>query len=143
MIVFKSFLCSLLWLVFGVIFGLASILLIFASSAIFDNPLSLGNIIDANIVVFLCIALMSGAGTDFLISANYNIWNRLFMFAIVVVFLALAYFLLSPNNRKAPSEKILHLFEIGYSIVAFGYCVTLKSLLIYRERLNHNKAQHL
>lgn len=77
MLGFKSFGKAFIWLVLGCFFGLSSLLLIFASSAIFTHPIITGNIIDGNIVMYLCIALMSGAGADYSLSSSFHFGWRL------------------------------------------------------------------
>jgi len=140
----QSFFCSIGWLSSGAVFGYASILMVLASSAIFKEPVDLGKVIDSNFIVFLCIALMSGAGTDFLISGHFmHLAWRIVWLLVVIILLLIAYFLFNPNNLYKLDKEPLVYVEIGYIIITICYCLTLKSLLIYRERVNHIKAQHL
>lgn len=86
---------------------------------------------------------MSGAGADFLLTGNYHPgWRFGAFFGFLLPLLLLAYFLFSPNNKSAPDSHILAKIVWGYIVVAFFYCTGLKSLLIYRERLNHKKAEY-
>jgi len=143
MLHFESIWRSFVWLLIGVIFGLASILLILGSSFIFAKPLDINCVIDNNVIVFLCIALMSAAGADFLLTGNYHPgWRFAAFFGLPIPLLLLAYFLFSPNNINTPDANILIKIVWGYVILSFFYCIGLKSLLIYRERLNHKKAEY-
>lgn len=137
---FSSFFRAFIWLIIGVVFGLASIILILASSSMFvqhGTSREVANAIDAEVIIFLCIALMSGAGADFLLSVKFGWGVRGFIFSIVVIFLFLAFFLLNPVNE--PQKSVVNSFSVGYSIIAFVYCVSIKTVIFYEEILSKKR----
>jgi hypothetical protein len=141
MIYFQSIWRSIVWLIIGALFGLASVLLILGSSMLFVGHLEIHSLIDSNIIVFLCIALMGGAGADFLLTGNYHAGWRVATFTFLFLLLMTACYIFSPNNKEPPTKNALFWIVWGYVIVAILYCIGLKSLLIYRERLNHLGSQ--
>lgn len=139
MLSFQAIWRAVIWLLIGIVFGLSSLLLIFASSAIFTHPISTSNLFDANIIMFLCVSLMSGAGGDFLLSKISNPGTRIAVFFPSVVALLIVCFLFSPNNSSAPEKYVVKGFALGYGIATFIYCVSLKTIIFYRERLTDRK----
>jgi hypothetical protein len=139
MLYVKSILRALGWLIIGIAFGLSSLLLIFASKAIFSVPIDTGKLIDENIIMFLCVALMSGAGADFLFSEISTLGWRLFAFCLNIIALLILGILFNPNNTYSAKPSLLEGFAITYGIVAFCYCMLLKTIVFYRERLTNSK----
>jgi len=140
---FQSILRSFFWFTIGSIFGLGAIGLVLASSFLFANKLNFGDLGDPKIVIFLFVGLMGGAGTDFLLTGNYPRALRGLLFCLVLIGLLIAWILLNPNNKIPPRGTVVFGAMWSYGIVSFIYCMILKSLLIYRERLNHTRAHLL
>lgn len=141
MIYVQSIWRSLAWLAIGVFFGLVSIMFILASSVLFDKSMNTSDLFDCNVIVFLCIALMSGAAADFLLTGNYHVGWRATAFAFTIVASLFAWVLFGPNNKVPPSVNVKDAVSETYGLATLIYCVGLKALLIYRERLNHEKAK--
>lgn len=142
MLHFESIWRAFAWLLLSALFGLASLLLILAASAIFSYHVN-EKLIDDNAIMFLCIALMSGAGIDFLLSCNHHFGLRLSAFLFVILAAAIAFFILSPNNANKPHEDTLNTFAGAYGVVTAAFCIILKTLIIYRERLSKEKLKFL
>ncbi|HWB26666.1 MAG TPA: hypothetical protein VG738_14375 [Chitinophagaceae bacterium] len=132
---------ALLWLFFGTIFGLASLLLVFASAAIFTHHIN-GKIIDDYVIVFLCIALMSGAGSDYLLSVNHHMGWRSFAFSLIIIALVISFYLFNPNNRITADAGILNGFTYGYVGFTSIYCIGLKGVIFYQESVNKHNSKN-
>lgn len=144
MLSFESVIRSVAWLIIGIIFGLASVIMVLASSIIFPHHkeiLEISKMIDENVKVFLCIALMSAAAADFLLTGSYHAGWKICAFLFSIIALLFAYFLFNPNNTAAPDKQILDKIVTIYICLTIPFCVGLKSLLIYREKLNHKKVK--
>lgn len=135
----KSLIKAISWLFIGIFFGLASFVLIFASSVIFGHPITLGKIVDNNIIMFLCVALMSGAGSDFSLSDNYHWGVRIAVFFTVVIALLIVCVVFNPSNNAVPDRDIVKDLATGYAIFTIIYCVGLKGILFYKEAISHKK----
>ena len=91
MIFFESFVKAIGWLIIGTLAGLASIGLILASSAIFSIKFS-GNIITGDIIMFLCVGLMSGAGADYLFCSHFHKGYRIASLFLLIIAVLIIYF---------------------------------------------------
>lgn len=128
----KAIFKSIAWLIIGVFAGLSSLVILFASSAIFSRPIN-GRIIDDSIIVYLCIALMSGAAADFLLCGHYEIWPRLFVFSLVIILILVIWLVFNPNNANPPTPQAIKSVVDWYIMITIGYCVGLKTVIFYKE----------
>ena len=91
--------------------------------------------------MFLCVALMSGAGADYLLSGSYHLGYRIAAFSLTVIALLIVFFLFNPNNANPPDENIITNFAWGYSIFTFAYCILIKADIFLKEP-KHNKIRY-
>src|SRR5690349_10440496 len=121
---------AFLWIVIGVGFGLASIFLVLASSSMFVQhgvqiKPTVG--IDSEVIIFLCLALMSGAGADFVLTPSNHHWAvKGLLMLTVFTLLFVAFWLLSPNSE--PKENVVNSFTLGYCVACFFYCLFIKAI---------------
>ena len=137
MLYFQAIWRALTWLIIGIVFGLASVGFVLLTSTIFSQTEKIEKLIDPNIIIFLCLALMGGAGADFLLSKISTVYCRLFYFAVIVVFFVLGCVVF--NASLKPKQDILEYIEYGYIAVTVSYCMIIKSIIFYQERLAHKK----
>jgi uncharacterized membrane protein YfcA len=131
----RSILKALLWLIIGIFSGLASLFLVLVTSAVFTYR-STGVKIDKGVIMWLCVALMSAAGGDYLLSEIPNLWKRVSFFLFCVIALLIVYFLLTPNTNSPVKPDTLNAVTNIYIGVTIIYCMALKTKLYYREILN-------
>src|SRR5437870_718363 len=96
---FSAFLRALVWVVFGVAFGVISILLILASSIIFkqqDKRIMASNLLDNQFITFLCVALMAGAAADYILSVTFKKERRIIVLLFLVIVSIIACFIFNP-----------------------------------------------
>lgn len=129
---------SVCWLIIGILFGLAGVILVLASAKFYSVSPDWEQV-DENIVIFMCIALMGGAGSDFLLSKIHTFWCRLCLFIFAVLSFFIAFYIYNPNVKYKPAHDIMYNFEIGYIVVTCIYCMVLKSIIFFHEALSHKK----
>ena len=135
-----SFLRATVWLLFGVVFGFASILLIFASSAIFENkgtPVDIPHLVDPEFIIFLCVALMAGAGADYMLSVNFAKSKRLNVLLFILLITSASWFVLNPI--LSASEVVLLWFTTIVAVVTIVFCLWAKTVIFYKEEDAHKR----
>ncbi len=146
MLSFNCFLRSLAWLTIGIVFGLISLFLILFTSVVFgnhNNDHKIAELASSEAIVFLSLALMSGAGADFLLSEISTTSHRILAMVFVVILLLIGIIIFSPNNSFAAKETVKLWIEWIYCIFGSIYCVSIKTIIFYRERLNNRKLESL
>jgi hypothetical protein len=132
-----------LWLILGIVFGLASILLILASSKIFEgglNPKEISQLIDPEFIVFLCVALIAGSGADYILSVNFNKSKRLNVLYLIIIITGTAWFIFNPKVKA--TDLFLYWSSIGFSIIATIFCLCVKTVLFSKEESAHRKLKN-
>lgn len=144
MLHFLSFMRAIGWIVIGTVFGLASICIFVFASTFFNQDFhDPHNISNSEAVIFLCLALKSGAGADFLFSEISTWVGRILAMVFVVIALFFVGFIFNPNNLYEPSEETITMIAIIYSMVTIIYCVALKWVIFYRERITNKALREL
>ncbi len=133
----SPFVRATLWFAFGVIFGLLSIILILASSAIFNSQSTISKTthsIDAEFITFLCVALMGGAGADYMLSVQFPSSRRLNVCLFILLITGSACFLFNPKLK--PDETFVYWFTVGICIVTVSFCLWVKTTLFTKEKIH-------
>lgn len=139
----QSFLKATLWLVLGVFFGFASVLLILTSSKIFEGRLNVSDVadlVDPEFIVFLCVALMAGAGADYILSVNFIRSKRVNVLCLIIIATGTAWFIFNPKTKA--TDSFLYWTSIGFSVVAIIFCLWVKTILFYKEEVAHKKLKN-
>jgi hypothetical protein len=139
----SSFLRAVAWLLLGGIFGLSLILFILATSLVFeqgDHPITTEALLNPEILIFLCVTLMAGAGSDFVLSFNTKNTLKGWVASLIIVLTIGACVLFMPQLK--PKNLALNYIKIGYGVITVWFCVWAKAQLFLEEKLNKRRRRY-
>jgi len=135
----KALIKALFWTIIGVVAGLALLLYILGFTAFFSQDFNTSELLNPNIVIFLCVTLMAGAGADFLLS-TLSTWGWRITISLIAIFLGfIACTLFNPILNYKPDETALKYFEYSYCLFALVYCTAIKSVIFHEEMLAYKE----
>ena len=128
------------WLAIGTFFGLASAVLIFWASVIFGhNFVDTHHVSTKEGVIFLSLALMSGAGADLLFSEIGHWGVRVALMFFVGFVLGIVYLMFSPNNTYRVNDVVINYAAWGIGTLTVIYCLSIKTVIFYKERVTNKE----
>ena len=132
-----------IWVGMGFLFGFALIAsmvfgaLFFKLSDDFNVIDQINKIVSIEFMVFLDLALIGGAGLDYILSFATNAGQKREKGLWIVILVGTCFYVYNPSaNRSHISELV---FMIIFTIICVYFCVISKSYIFYQERLAHEK----